>query len=76
MGAAQRRVRDPLPPTARELAAVPGSGPGPGGSVRDVMGMGGAGGPDAERRRRLVATVVVLALLLTAAATVLSIALG
>ena len=73
-------MRDPLPSTARELAAVPGSGPGPcrapGGSVRDVMGMGGAGGPDAERRRRLVATVVVLALLLTAAATVLSIALG
>ncbi len=51
-------------------------GSSPGGSVRDVMGMGGAGRPDAERRRRLVATVVVLALLLTAAATVLSIALG
>ena len=57
-------------PATRRLAA------GPCRSVRPVLGMGGAGGPDAQRRRRLVAAVVVLALLLTAAATVLSIALG
>ncbi len=67
-------MKDPLPPTARRLA--PGPCRGPGGSVRAVMGMGGAGGPDAERRRRLVATALVIALLVTAAATVLSIALG
>ncbi|WP_255600064.1 hypothetical protein [Blastococcus sp. LR1] len=41
-----------------------------------MMGMGGAGGPEAERRRRLVASLVVLALVLGTAATVLSIALG
>ena len=44
--------------------------------MRPVMGMGGAGGPDAQRRRRLVAALVGLAMLLTAVATVLSIALG
>ena len=63
-----------LAPIGRGLAAGPGRRPG--GSVRPVMGMGGARGPDAQRRRRLVAAVVVLAMLLTAAATVLSIALG
>ena len=67
-------MKDPLPPTTRRLALGPCRGLG--GSVRAVMGMGGAGGPDAERRRRLVAAVVVLALLVTAAATVLSIALA
>jgi len=41
-----------------------------------MMGMGGAGGRDAERRRRLVAGVLVLALVLGVAATVLSLALG
>ncbi|RZU30578.1 hypothetical protein BKA19_0198 [Blastococcus saxobsidens] len=40
------------------------------------MGMGGAGGRDAERRRRLIASLVVLAMVLAAGATVLSIALG
>jgi hypothetical protein len=74
VGAAARLVKDPLPPAARGLAVGPCRGPG--GSVRPVMGMGGAGGPDAERRRRLVAALVVLALVVTAAATVLSIALG
>ena len=53
-----------------------GTLPGAGGSLRPVMGMGGAGGPEAQRRRRLVAALVVLALLVTTAATVLSIALG
>ena len=67
-------MKDPLPPATRRLAAGPCRGPG--GSVRPVLGMGGAGGPDAQRRRRLVAAVVVLAMLLTVAATVLSIALG
>ena len=67
-------MKDPLSPTTHGLAAGPCRGPGD--SVRPVMGMGGAGGPDAERRRRLVAALVVLALLVTAAATVLSIALG
>ncbi|MGY1744115.1 hypothetical protein [Blastococcus sp. SYSU D00695] len=47
-----------------------------GGSVRRVMGMGGAGGRDAERRRRLVAAVVVLVMLLAAVATALSLVLG
>jgi hypothetical protein len=54
---------------ARRAAAVPSS---PAGSVQAVMGMGGVGGPDAERRRRLVAAVLVLALVLGAAAVVLS----
>jgi hypothetical protein len=36
------------------------------------MGMGGAGGPDAERRRRFVAALVVLAMILGAAAVGLS----
>ena len=67
-------MRDPPPPPLAELAVGPCRRPG--GSVRPVMGMGGAGGPQAERRRRLVAALVVLALLVTAAATVLSIALS
>jgi hypothetical protein len=67
----------PRPEARRERASGEEDGvPITGGSVRPVMGMGGAGGPDAHRRRRLVAAVVVLAMLLTAAATVLSIALG
>ncbi len=41
-----------------------------------VMGMGGAGGRDAQRRRRLVAAIVVLAMVLTVGATVLSLALS
>jgi hypothetical protein len=36
------------------------------------MGMGGVGGPDAERRRRIVATVIVVAMLLATIATALS----
>jgi hypothetical protein len=44
--------------------------------VRAVMGMGGVGGPEAERRRRLVAVVIVFAMLLAAGATVLSIVLA
>jgi hypothetical protein len=40
------------------------------------MGMGGAGGRDAERRRRLIAAFIVLAMVLAAGATVLSITLG
>ena len=87
MGTAPRLKKDPVLPTSPSrtpsTSPLAGSGragggtlQGPGGSVRPVMGMGGAGGPDAERRRRLVATLVVLALLVTAAATVLSITLG
>jgi hypothetical protein len=41
-----------------------------------MMGMGGAGGPRADRRRRLVAMVIVFAMLLAAGATVLSLMLG
>jgi hypothetical protein len=41
-----------------------------------MMGMGGTGGPDAERRRRLVALVIVFAMLLAAGATILSIVAG
>jgi hypothetical protein len=41
-----------------------------------MMGMGGAGGPDAERRRRLVAMVIVVAMILAAGATVLGIVLA
>ena len=82
MGTAPRLKKDPVLPTLRRLRAGPGTGPavgpcrGPGGSVRPVMGMGGAGGPDAERRRRLVALVIVFALVLAAGATVLSLVLG
>jgi hypothetical protein len=45
------------------------------GTVRIVMGMGGAGGPDSERRRRMVAAVIVLAMILAVAATLFSTAL-
>lgn len=45
-------------------------------SVRRVMGMGGAEGPEADRRRRFVAALVVVAMLLAAGATVLSIVLS
>jgi hypothetical protein len=45
------------------------------GTVRLVMGMGGAGGPESERRRRLVAAVIVLAMILAVAATLFSTAL-
>jgi hypothetical protein len=48
----------------------------PAGSVPEVMGMGGAGGPEAERRRRLIAGVLVLAMVLGSAAVVLSTVLG
>jgi hypothetical protein len=41
-----------------------------------MMGMGGAGGPKAERRRRVIALMVVFAMVLVGAATVLSIALS
>jgi hypothetical protein len=47
-----------------------------GGSVRPMMGMGGAGGRDAERRRRLVAMIIVVAMILAAGATVLAIVLS
>jgi hypothetical protein len=64
-----------MPPTVaggydeRRATAVPSSSAG---TVRLVMGMGGADGPDAERRRRFVAALVVLAMILGAAAVVLS----
>ena len=48
----------------------------PAGSVLGVMGMGGIGGPEAERRRRLVAAVLVLALILGAGAVVFSLVLS
>jgi hypothetical protein len=41
-----------------------------------MMGMGGAGGPRAERRRRMIALLIVGAMVLVAGATVLSIALS
>jgi hypothetical protein len=41
-----------------------------------MMGMGGVGGPGAERRRRLVALLIVCSMVLVAGATVLSLALG
>ena len=41
-----------------------------------MMGMGGVGGPSADRRRRIVAGVLVLALVLGVGATVLSLTLG
>ncbi len=61
----------------RRARAVAGPGPSsPVGSLRHVMGMGGAGGRDAARRRRIVAAVIVFAMVLAAGATVLSLALG
>ncbi len=41
-----------------------------------MMGMGGAGGRDAERRRRLVAMSSCVAMILAAGATVLAIVLS
>jgi hypothetical protein len=41
-----------------------------------MMGMGGAGGPRADRRRRVIALLIVSAMVLVAGATVLSLAMG